>query len=390
VLATTAVAFATGALAAWLHNGLAAEYAARARHTPRLFDQTVSWMGAQGATLHRATLAAAFGATALVQIVHFDRAYAPREVALIEALYAGFFAAWLIAGRSRRAMAPHFFLQACALGAFLVVRQQILLTRGLWVPHYDVWASLVAFFGLVGARQLLDRQPREVLVPLNAAFLALPAFSVSWVALHHLGTETGLLVVGLHSAAFTYLGRHDRESQYHLVGVGGFVAFVILLFYSELHLRAVYAYVVPVGVGVLVLLQLFRERIPAELRTGIRTVTLLAMLASAGAAVLLDSRTLTYHDLALVVLCLGAMGIGGLVKVKLYVVLGFTALMTDLGSVFVKTAAQMERSVRMTVVGSLVLLIGAALVFGAIYYKAHQQELAAFLERWRLRLAGWE
>jgi hypothetical protein len=44
----------------------------------------------------------------------------------------------------------------------------------------------------------------------------------------------------------------------------------------------------------------------------------------------------------------------------------------------------------MTSVGCVVLLVGASLVFGAIYYKAHRAEVLARFERWRLRFAGWE
>lgn len=64
--------------------------------------------------------------------------------------------------------------------------------------------------------------------------------------------------------------------------------------------------------------------------------------------------------------------------------------MLDLGSLLVKMVALMERSVRMTIVGSLVLLVGAGLVFGAIYYKTHRAEIADLLGRWRLKFAGWE
>ena len=44
----------------------------------------------------------------------------------------------------------------------------------------------------------------------------------------------------------------------------------------------------------------------------------------------------------------------------------------------------------MTMVGSLVLVVGAALVFGAIYYKTHQTEIGEMRDRFRLRFEGWE
>jgi len=215
-----------------------------------------------------------------------------------------------------------------------------------------------------------------------------PGGPVPWATDFPVDPERPL--VGLHSAAFTYLGKDDRESPYHLVAVGGFVGFVILLFWSRLKVEVVYAYVLPVGLGVLVLLQLFRARVPAEARNGIRAVTVLAMLASAGWSALLDPGFPPLHNVVLLGLCLAAMALGGLLQIRMYVALGFGALMVDLLALMVKAVAHMERSIRMTMVGSLVLVVGAGLVFGAIYYKTHKREIGELLARWRLKFAGWE
>jgi hypothetical protein len=225
---------------------------------------------------------------------------------------------------------------------------------------------------------------------LRSTLLALPVFSVTWVAMHHLGTNLSLLVIGLHSAAFSYMGREDRESPYHLVAVGGFIAFVLQLFWAKLQLTVVYAYVIPVGIGVLVLLQLFKKRVAPDVRNGVRTVVLLAMIGSAGASALMDDRIPLLHHLVVMGLSMAAMALGGLLHIRLYAALGFGALMTDLAVIFVKAVASMERTARMTIVGSSVLAVGAGLVFGAIYYKTHKTEIAARMAKWRLRFSGWE
>jgi hypothetical protein len=392
-LVTAATLFATGALASMLQKGWAAEYVRTARLRPRLFDQTVSWLGSAGATLYSVLLWTTFFIAAIVQGANWGQRFDVKELVLLEGLYAAFAVAWMFEGQARKSMLPYFLMELCVLAAYLGARQQFALTPGAWKYEYDVWASLAAFFGFVGAKQILDRQPREILIPLRSTLLALPAFSVTWVALHHLAadsTDMGLLVVGLHSAAFAYMVKNDRESPYHLVAIGGFVAFILMVFWSKLQLPFVYAYVVPVGVGVLILLQLFHERVPLEARNGVRAVTVLAMLASAGWSALLDLRLPLLHNLALVLLCLGAMGLGGLLRIRLYAALGFGALMVDLGVLLVKVIAHMERTTQMTVVGLMVLAVGATLVFGAIYFKTHRAEIGERLARWRLRFSGWE
>ena len=85
-----------------------------------------------------------------------------------------------------------------------------------------------------------------------------------------------------------------------------------------------------------------------------------------------------------------SMGLGSVLRIRLYLALGFAGLMVDLVSLLYKVLVLMERSARMTVVGSLVLLIGALLVFGAIYYKTSKPRIDALLGRWRLKLAQWQ
>jgi hypothetical protein len=50
----------------------------------------------------------------------------------------------------------------------------------------------------------------------------------------------------------------------------------------------------------------------------------------------------------------------------------------------------MDRGERMTSVGILVLLLGAALVGGAVYYKTHRDELDEMTAGWRARLENWD
>ena len=83
------------------------------------------------------------------------------------------------------------------------------------------------------------------------------------------------------------------------------------------------------------------------------------------------------------------MGLGTVLRIRLYLALGFAGLMVDLVSLLYKVLVLMERSARMTIVGSLVLLIGALLVFGAIYYKTSKSRIDALVSGWRLKLARW-
>ena len=281
-------------------------------------------------------------------------------------------------------------MQIAAFACFASLRRHLMLTSGFWNYEYDVWSSLAFSVGLAGAKQALDLQPKALRAPLMTTLFLLPIAALVWVIVQGLGVNMALLVVGLHSAVFAYLGKDDRESPYNVIALAGFVAFILMTFYTKFHLRAVHAYIIPVGLGILVLQELFRKRIDPTVRNWIRLVTLMAMLGSSGYYALADPRHAITFNLTMIILCLLAMGLGSFLQIRLYLAIGFAGLMVDLISLLYKVLVHMERSARMTIIGSLVLVIGAVLVFGAIFYKTHKDSFDAWLGKWRLKFGQWE
>ena len=84
------------------------------------------------------------------------------------------------------------------------------------------------------------------------------------------------------------------------------------------------------------------------------------------------------------------MALGSFFRIRLYLALGFAGLMVDVGSILFKVMRGMERSSRMTIIGSIVLLVGVGLVFGAIYYKTHRNRINQQLDRLRAKVGDWE
>jgi hypothetical protein len=389
-LATTAALLATGLFTRWVQQSFYAPYSERERIPPRLFDQTLTTLGTQGNDVNSAALYLVFGLTAWVQYSHYGRPFALHDLALMLGLYGISTYAWFEEGRLRQTMLPYFMLQFCVIGFFAVIRRQLMLTLGWWNYEYDVWASLLVSFSLAGAKQILPLGPREARIPLLGTLLAMPVAVMTWVLIHGLGTDTVLLVVGLYSLMFAYMGKDERESPYHIVAMGGFVSFVLIVFWTKLELRALSAYIIPVGLGTLTLLQMFRDKISPILRNEIHTLTLLAMLGSAGYYALMDDRYPLYFHMTMLVVAVLAMAVGSLFRTRVYVLLGFAGLLTDLAALLYKLLVHMDRSSRMTLIGTQVLVFGTVLIVGAIYYKTNQEKLNSMFERWRGHLTTWE
>jgi hypothetical protein len=390
VLATTTTVFLLGLCGRLFPRYGAAGYLAWPRSQFRLFDSTLAWLEWAGPAIYRVGLWFTLLVVGGLQVTLYQTAFAPRELLLVLLLEAALAFGWFYEGKDRPTMLAYYLMQISALAFFASLRRHLMLTTGPWNYEYDVWASLACSFGLAGARQISALQPQTLRVPLLTTMFALPALALVWVVVHGLGVDMALLVVGLHSVMFAYLGKDDRESPYNILALAGFVAFILVTFYSKLQLRAIHAYVVPVGLGILVLQELFRGQIKPETKNWIRLVTLMAMLGSSGYYALADPRHALTFNLTMIILCLFAMGLGSFLCIRLYLAMGFAGLMVDLVSLLYKVLVQMERSSRMTVIGTLVLLIGALLVFGAIYYKTNKAGFDAVVDRWRRKLGQWE
>jgi hypothetical protein len=172
--------------------------------------------------------------------------------------------------------------------------------------------------------------------------------------------------------------------------VSGFVAFVLIVFWSKLELRVLHAYVLPVGLGVLLLLQLFQDEVRPAARARIRLVTLALMLGSTAYHALLDQRYPVTFNVVLLLLCLACMAAGSVLRIRLYASLGLSVLLLDLVSLAVKALMHMESQARMTWVGVAVFLLGAAIISIGVYHKAQHGVVEARLARWRERLGNWE
>ncbi|MEO1993945.1 MAG: hypothetical protein ABGZ17_01550, partial [Planctomycetaceae bacterium] len=391
LLTTTASVFTTGCLCRWFQVRLLAGYDSWQCTQPRLFDQTLSLAGSSGGLINSMTLWFSFVMAVVVQLTHYRVPFQTAEIVLLSLLYSTYAVAWYFEGQQRRTMSAYVILQLCILGLFSTLRRQLMnVAPGLWTPEYDVWTSLVVSFGLCGAKQVIDVRPREIRIPLMGTLLGLPAVALIWVLYNQMGSDVALLVVGLHSLMFTFLGKDDRQSPYNILAVGGFVTFVLILFWTRLELKWIHAYVIPVGLGILILLQLFRDRIAVDARNRIRLVTLLAMLSSAGYYALVDDRHPLAFNLTLIVISLLSMGLGSFLRVRLYLFLGFSALLVDVASIMFKVIRLAEQSTQRAAIGGLLLVIGIGLVGGAIYYKTHRDQINNTTNRWRQRLGDWE
>ena len=356
-----------------------------------LGHEIVGFLNNRGPGVTSRVLRVVSGCELVLMIPYVDVSAHPGVALWFAVLWGGSAWLWFLIGREAGAILPNVAGELCSLGLLAVVRHELVRVLGaMWLREFDVWAGLGVSFVLAAARNAIARQNRGLRVSLLATLWLLPLLELGWVVLHGLGTDTALVVLGMHSVIFAYMGGSERESSYNAGAVAGAVAFAVVLFWSRLELRFVHAYVIPVGLGVLGLLQLYGRELAQKTRNGVRMATLVAMLGSTGYYALLGEGYAVGFHLTMILLCLAAMGVGAVLRVRLYLQLGFTGLVVDLAALCYKLGGRLDRTYRMMGVGALLLAVGIALVVGAAYCKTHRDEVEARLQALRRRLGEWE
>ena len=387
ILLALLVAMALAEFALRIQNAPEGGYAGR-----RLVDLLFAQLRQSGATFGAILSGAVLPMAVAVHALQWSGGgpFTPNQLMALLLVYVASAVFWMRHGHFLPRLAVGLILQICVLLTYHALRTQLVLTTDIWQPSYDVWATLLGAFIVAGCRELPQLADWQSRASLAISLWSMPAAGLAMVWANQLGADTALLVIGVQSIVFGYSGRDAKESPYNAVAIFGFVAFVLMLFWTKFEFRVLHAFVVPAGLGVLALVQLFHRLIPAAARNVVRLFTLLSMIGSTGYSALLDDRYPVVFHVTMLVLCLACMGLGSLLRVRLYLYLGFTGLVVNLGSITYKVLGSMERGSRMTTIGSLVLVGGIAILAAAIYYKTHRGAMNEVIRRMRGRLAAWE
>lgn len=357
----------------------------------RLAHELLAFCRRGGAAAARTLLACAFAGLILLTFLHDDARHGSLGMMLALALAWGVScAAWLREGYLRDGTAPYTLCVLSLAGAWILLRRLLFRHFSFWTYEYDIWLSLGAAIAFSSAKRLVQHQQPGMARTLSGVVWLLPAVQCVWLLSNRMSADLSLLVIGIQAALFAWHGGGKRDSPYNAISMLGFVGFVCLLLWAKLDLRCVQAYTIPGGLGVLGLVWLFGEHMPPALRNAVRLVTVLVMLGSCGYYALLDNRYPIGFHLTMLVLCLAVMALGPALRVQIYLYLGFAGFATDLVALVVKQFHALDRSIQMMGIGALLLLLGIAVVGGAILCKTRREAIFTLAARIRTRLGAWE
>jgi len=383
-----AAALLAVAFAAERYRAIGAPRAPRWGSPPRVLDRALDLLDANGGALLHAALWVTLGVVLAAR--HLSAApLGLRESVLECALLIAASAGFVREGRRAEAALPYFLAEASLATLFVSLREQAQHAwPGAWRFEYDVWAELLAMLGVAAIRELVPAT-RASRLPVLASLFILPVAALSWTLANGADPDVLLLVLGVHSLIFAFFGREERESPFHAAAILGFVLFAITALHGKLHVRTLHGTVIPAGIGILALVQVFGRRMDARVKANVRLLAVGAMIAASGFYAIAERREWLFQ-VELLALLIALTVFGALLRVRLYVLMGVLGVAVDLLAIVVGEVTSLERGARMTILGALVLVGGVALVAGAAYYKANEAQVRARLEALRARFLGWE
>ena len=389
LLAGVSALLGTGMLVRWVDPtviGAAARTSCR-----RLVHDVLSLCERNGEAVARVFLGAVFAALVLMTFLHNDARHGSLGLMLSLAFIWGLScAAWFREGHLRDGTLPYTLSVLSLAGAWILLRRLLFQHFNFWTYEYDIWLSLGASLAFSAAKRIAQHKQPGLARTMTGTVWLLPALQCVWLVYNRMNADLTLLVIGIQSILFAWHGGGKKDSPYNAVSMLGFVGFVCLLFWTKLDLRCVQAYTIPCGLGVLGLVWLFGEHMTSGLRTLVRFVTVSIMLGSCGYYALLDNSYPIGFHLTMLVLCLVVMALGPLLRVQIYLYIGFAGFATDLIALVVKQFQALEHSIQMMGIGALLLLLGIAVVGGAILYKTRHEAILAFANKVRGKLGNWE
>ena len=357
---------------------------------PRFYDLLNQWISLNQIELFTLYLWATSIAALSIVISSYNEALSVPNLILCLLLSGGLAASWFQAGQLLKSQRSFRMMLLFGFGLFAIIRHQLIYTSELWSVQYDIWFCLIIALIISGAKAYIAKLQEELQVPLLSCLFLLPCFSLSWTIYHNLSMDSILMILGIHSLIFSFMGAGNKKSIYNFMAVIGFVAFTIIALINKVDIQTTHVYILPTGIGVLALLQLFHDQVEAETRQVIRLITLVIMVATCAYYALIANPHSIGFNITMLGLCLAAMLFGSFFKIRLYLTLGFAGLMVNLASIIFRAVADMDKGARITIMGTSILIIGGALVFGALYYKTHQEKISVRIQKLRAAFGVWE
>ena len=168
--------------------------------------------------------------------------------------------------------------EAMITGIIFTLRQDLPILFHLpWTLNWDLAIGMFAAFAITAFRPLLKRQDKSIRLPIRFTLFSLPIITIMYALDFQVGFDVLSRVILLYSILFIWQAYSERDRyvlSYAFLGINTYLA--LLFLHNEIH--SPQAYVTPVCISILILVQVFRDITSRATANLVRGVTLFILL----------------------------------------------------------------------------------------------------------------
>ena len=297
---------------------------------------------------------------------------------------------WLDAGRKERAWLWTVFAEAMLTGFIFTLRQAApLVFHTPWTVNWDIGVSLFATVAIIAARPLLRQEDAALRAPVRFTLFALPIFTVAYIFDSGVTFDTLSRLVLMYSVIFLWQAYSEKDRfvlAYAFVGINSY----LLLLLTHHDIRSLQAYVTPICVSILILVQVFRDITSRETANFVRGVTLLALFGSA----LFEAIARNYHDplphFIVIGLSIAALLVSIWQHIRIFAAAGLACFLIDLIAIVYIVLSRQDTETMKVMLGVGFTLIGGLILSGYILYRKNKERIEDITAQFKDTFAAWE
>lgn len=280
--------------------------------------------------------------------------------------------------------------EAMLAGIILTLRQGLpRLLDVPWTVNWDLAVGVFAAFAITAARPLLSSQDRAIRMPIRFTLIGLPLVTVTYALNYAVGMETLARVILLYSVLFLWQAYSEKDRFVLAYAFFGLNAYLLLLF-AEHQIQSVQAYLTPVCISVLILVQVFRDITSSATANFVRGTALIILFGVAMFQALADNYLSPRAHL--IVLGLSSLAIigAGLLRIRIFAATGLFCFGVDLLAIMYIVLSRQETESLKVMLGVGLTVSGGIVLAGYILYRKNKARVEAAVSRLKATFDSWE
>lgn len=297
---------------------------------------------------------------------------------------------WFDLARRDRRWVWTVMAEAMISGMILSLRQSLpLLFDVPWTFNWDLAVGVLAALAITAARPLLRQQAPAVRRPIRFTLFGLPLVTIMYALDHNVGFDVLSRVILIYSVIFLWQAYSEKDRLVLAYAFTGLNTFLALLFLHH-GIQSLQAYLTPVCISVLILVQVFRDLTSSATANAVRGAALFLLLGMALLEAIAERYTEPQAHLILIALSLLAIATAAVLRIRIFAAAGLFCFIVDLIAIVYIVLSRQDTETLKVVVG-VSLTLGGGLIFAAyILYRKHKARLEALRARLRSGFAAWE